>query len=54
MIEPDLPDLPVTVESQLQSLSRARVYYRLAGPSVFEVAVNYKIDEVYTAWPFYG
>ncbi len=54
MIEPGLAGLPVTVQSQLLGVSRASLYYQAVGPSAFEIAVKHKIDEVYTAYPFYG
>ena len=54
MIEPGLAGLPVTVQSRLLSVSRTSLYYQPVGPSAFEVAVKHKIDELYTAYPFYG
>ena len=42
MIEPGRAERPVTVQSQLLSISRASLYYRAAGPSVFAIAVQHK------------
>jgi putative transposase len=41
-------------QAQLLSLSRASLYYRPIGPSPREVAVKHRIDEIYTAHPYYG
>lgn len=41
-------------QAQLLSLSRASLYYQPRGPSVEEFAVKHRIDEIYTAHPFYG
>ncbi len=36
------------------NLNRSGLYYRLAGPSAEELALKRRIDELYTAHPFYG
>ena len=54
MIEPGLVGLPVTVQSQLLSVSRSSCYYRPVGPSALEIAIKHKIDEIYTDLPIYG
>ena len=46
--------LPLSVQAELLSLSRASVYYHPRGPSAQEVAVKHRIDEIYTDCPFYG
>lgn len=48
------PVLPLSVQAQLLSLSRSSLYYQPAPPPPAEVAVKHRIDEIYTAWPFYG
>ena len=35
-------------------LSRSSLYYRPVGPSPKEIAIKHRIDELYTAYPFYG
>ena len=41
------------VQADLLSVSRASLYYQPAPPSSEEMAVKRRIDEIYTAWPFY-
>ncbi len=48
------PELPVTMQAQLLGISRASLYYQPVPPSSEEVAINHRIDELYTAHPFYG
>ena len=49
-----LAELSLRVQSELLSLSRSSLYYRRVQPSAQEVAIKHRIDEVYTACPFYG
>ena len=42
------------VQADLLSVSRAGLYYWPMSPSSEELAVKQRIDEIYTAWPFYG
>jgi putative transposase len=46
--------LPLTRQAVLLGLSRASVYYVPVPVSAKEVAIKRRIDEVYTAHPFYG
>ncbi len=46
--------LPLTQQAELLGLSRASLYYRAVAPSAAEVALKHRIDEFYTAYPFYG
>jgi putative transposase len=39
---------------ELLSLSRSSLYYQPVPPSAEEVAIKHRIDEIYTAFPFYG
>ncbi len=48
------PDLPVTTQAQLLGVSRASLYYQSVPPSPEEVGIKHRIDELYTAHPFYG
>ncbi len=48
------PEVPLTVQAALLGVSRASLYYRPAPPSPEEVALKHRIDEIYTAYPFYG
>ena len=47
-------ELPLSVQAELLSLSRSSLYYQPVLPSTQEVAIKHRIDEVYTACPFYG
>lgn len=47
-------ELPLNVQATLLSLSRSSFYYRPAQPSAEEIAIKHRIDEIYTAYPFYG
>jgi putative transposase len=47
-------DLPVSTQAQLLSLNRTSLYYRPVPPSAREVALKHRIDEIYTAHPYYG
>jgi putative transposase len=49
---PDAP--PLSVQADLLSLSRSSLYYQPVPPSLEEVALKHRIDELYTAYPFYG
>jgi len=47
-------ELPVKMQAQLLSLNRTSLYYQPIAPSTQEVALKHRIDELYTACPFYG
>jgi putative transposase len=49
----DLP-LPLSRQAELLGISRASLYYRPVGPSEREIRLKHRIDEIYTAYPFYG
>lgn len=46
--------LPLTRQADLLSLHRSGLYYQPVAPSPEEVALKHRIDEIYTAHPFYG
>lgn len=54
MIEKDHRDLPLSVQAELLSLNRTSLYYQPLGPSAAELQAKRRIDELYTAHPFYG
>jgi|SRR5579864_219077 len=54
MVERAEAELPLTVQARLLGLSRSSLYYRPVAPSPQEVALKHRIDEVYTAHPYYG
>jgi putative transposase len=46
--------LPLTTQADLLSISRRSLYYQPKPPPPEEVAIKHRIDELYTAHPFYG
>lgn len=46
--------MPLGTQTELLGLSRASLYYQPVGPSPKEVTIKHRIDELYTAYPFYG
>ena len=52
--ERERADLPLAIQTDLLSLNRTSLYYKPASPSPEEVALKHRIDEVYTAHPYYG
>ncbi len=54
MIEREAAELPLRTQAELLQLSRASLYYQPRCPAPEEVALKHRIDELYTAHPFYG
>lgn len=54
LVEREGAQLPLTQQAELLSLSRSSLYYQPVAPSPAEVALKHRIDELYTAYPFYG
>lgn len=54
LIESEAPELPLTTQAQLLGLNRSGLYYQAVAPSAAELALQRRIDEIYTASPFYG
>ena len=46
--------LPLSTQADLLSISRRSLYYQPKPPPPEEVAIKHRIDELYTAHPFYG
>ena len=46
--------LPLSTQADLLSISRRSLYYQPKPPPPEEVAIKHRIDEIYTAHPFYG
>jgi putative transposase len=53
-IERPQGELPLTMQTELLSLSRSSLYYQPRSPRAEEVQFKHRIDEVYTQSPFYG
>ena len=54
MIEAAHPVLSVRRQCDLLGLTRSGLYYEPQGESAENLALMRRIDEAYTAWPFYG
>jgi putative transposase len=54
LVERTADALPVRTQADLLGLNRAGLYYQPVPPPPEEVAIKHRIDEVYTAHPFYG
>ncbi len=54
LIERGEAELPLASQAELLGLSRASLYYKPVPPSVEEVAIKHRIDEIYTQYPFFG
>jgi len=54
LVEREGSELPLSIQAELLSLSRASLYYQAVLPSAEEIAIKHRIDEIYTKYPFYG
>jgi putative transposase len=54
LIEREGRELPLSTQAELLGVSRASFYYRPIPARPGEVALEHRIDEIYTACPFYG
>ena len=54
MLELDNRELPLKTKAELLGLKRTGLYYQPVGPSAQEIAAKHRIDEIYTAHPYYG
>src|SRR5215471_3398452 len=54
LVERASGELPLAVQAQLLSVSRASLYYRPASPKASEIALKHRIDAIFTECPFYG
>jgi putative transposase len=54
LVDWDHEEFSVSVQAQLLSLNRTSLYYQPVPPSAEEVALKHRIDELYTAHPYYG
>ncbi len=54
MLEKDHPELSLKIQVELLGISYASLFYQPVPPSPWEVAIKRRIDEIYTACPFYG
>ena len=54
MVERHNGDVSLTLQAELLGLNRTSLYYQPVPPSTEEIAIKHRIDEIYTAHPFYG
>jgi len=54
MLEKDHPELSLKVQAELLGLSYSSLFYKRVAPSMRELAIRRRIDEIYTAHPYYG
>ena len=54
MLERDHADLSLKMQAKLMGISYASLFYQPVPPSERELAIKRRIDEIYTAYPFYG
>lgn len=54
MVEYGHPELALGVQATLLGLSRSSLYYQPVPPTPEEIALKHRIDELYTAHPYYG
>ena len=53
LVEP-ASELPIVTQAELLGGIRSSLYYQPVKPSLEEVAIKHRIDELYTEYPFYG
>jgi len=54
MLEKDHPELSLKMQAELLGLSYSSLFYKPVPPSPRELAIKRRIDELYTAHPYYG
>jgi len=54
LVERKNSELTLTCQAELLSISRSSLYYQPVPPSVEEIAIKHRLDELYTQYPFYG
>lgn len=54
MLEKDNPEMPLKTQADLLGISYSSLFYEPVPPSARELAIKRRIDEIYTACPFYG
>src|SRR5512138_1344131 len=54
MLEKDHPKLSLKVQTELLGISYSSLFYKPLPPSERELAIKRRIDEIYTAHPYYG
>jgi len=53
-VERENSELPLSVQAELSGISRSSLYYQGVSVLPEEIRLKHRIDQIYTAWPFYG
>jgi putative transposase len=53
MLEKDNPQMPLKMQAELLGISYSSFFYQPVRPSLRELAIKRRMDEEYTAHPFY-
>jgi putative transposase len=54
MLEPGHSQIPLKAQAELLEVSYSSLFYQPVPPSPHEVAIKHRIDQIYTAHPYYG
>ena len=54
MLEKNHPELSLKVQAELLGISYSSLFYKRVLPSTRELAIKRRIDQIYTAHPYYG
>lgn len=54
MLEKENPEMSLKTQAELLGISYSSLFYEPVPPSARELAIKRRIDEIYTARPFYG
>jgi len=54
MLEKDCSQMPLKTQAELLGISYSSLFYQAVLPSPRELAIKRRIDEIYTAHPYYG
>ncbi|GAC1695075.1 MAG: hypothetical protein NVS9B9_17680 [Ktedonobacteraceae bacterium] len=53
-VEREGNELPLSLQAVLLGISRSSLYYQPRPPSLEEITIKHRIDELSTDYPFYG
>ncbi len=54
LVDWENPELTLKTQAELLSINRSNLYYKPVEPSLEEITIKHRIDEIYTKYPFYG
>src|SRR6266852_3563847 len=54
LVERESAELALAIQAELLGLNRTGLYYTRSAPPPGELGLKRRIDEIYTAYPFYG